>query len=343
MTAFTYTRCPGCATVFRVTAEQLALREGQVRCGHCRAVFDANDHVVAREAPPAAGEGTPQRPATPAPGPAHETPATDARPPADITLAAPPEVAEKTAYGGAAEAVTEALHEAQDRSSATEPAPVGAAPAEAVSEAFGAAAHGEGAAPDATADRAPTEPPPGESDAAALPDRPVRYEWKPREPLREQPKALYAVATVVLMLALALQAVYGYRGLLAAHAPFTRPLLQAACDLLGCVIEPLRDAAALSIEGSDLRADPAHRGLLLLTATLRNRAAYAIAYPHLELTLTDASDRVVARRAFAPGEYVGGTADPGTGIPGNGEQVVKLFLDASSTSQAGYRLYLFYP
>src|SRR6476659_10719898 len=41
-----FTRCPGCATVFRVTPAQLALRDGQVRCGHCRAVFDANDHFV---------------------------------------------------------------------------------------------------------------------------------------------------------------------------------------------------------------------------------------------------------------------------------------------------------
>ena len=46
MTDQKFTRCPGCATVFRVTAAQLALREGQVRCGHCRAVFDANDHFV---------------------------------------------------------------------------------------------------------------------------------------------------------------------------------------------------------------------------------------------------------------------------------------------------------
>ena len=35
-----YTRCPACATVFRVTAEQLTMREGQVRCGQCKAVFD---------------------------------------------------------------------------------------------------------------------------------------------------------------------------------------------------------------------------------------------------------------------------------------------------------------
>jgi predicted Zn finger-like uncharacterized protein len=34
------TRCPSCATAFRVLPEQLAAREGKVRCGKCAAVFD---------------------------------------------------------------------------------------------------------------------------------------------------------------------------------------------------------------------------------------------------------------------------------------------------------------
>jgi hypothetical protein len=109
------------------------------------------------------------------------------------------------------------------------------------------------------------------------------------------------------------------------------------------MVGPLRDSAALSIEASDLQADPAHRGLLQLSATIRNRAMYAIAYPHLELTLTDASDQVVVRRAFAPGDYIGGTASASAGIPANGEKLVRLFIDASATAQAGYRVYLFYP
>jgi hypothetical protein len=101
--------------------------------------------------------------------------------------------------------------------------------------------------------------------------------------------------------------------------------------------------AALSIESSDLQADAAHKGLLILTATVRNRANFAIAFPHLELTLTDAQDQPVVRRAFAPADYAGGTADIGLGLPSNGEVAIKLFIDASATSQAGYRLYLFYP
>ena len=49
------------------------------------------------------------------------------------------------------------------------------------------------------------------------------------------------------------------------------------------------------------------------------------------------------RRVAAPADYVGGAADLGAGIPANTEVAVKLFIDASATTQAGYRLYAFYP
>jgi predicted Zn finger-like uncharacterized protein len=39
------TRCPFCETVFRLLPEQLTLRGGRVRCGHCREVFDASNSL----------------------------------------------------------------------------------------------------------------------------------------------------------------------------------------------------------------------------------------------------------------------------------------------------------
>ena len=91
------------------------------------------------------------------------------------------------------------------------------------------------------------------------------------------------------------------------------------------------------------RRTPRTGGLLILTATIRNRAPTRSAYPHLELTLTDTQDQVVVRRALRPADYVSGTADPAAGIAATGRSPVKLFIDASATSQAGYRLYLFFP
>lgn len=43
------TQCPHCMSVFQVTAEQLAAREGKVRCGRCFQVFQAANNLVAVE------------------------------------------------------------------------------------------------------------------------------------------------------------------------------------------------------------------------------------------------------------------------------------------------------
>jgi predicted Zn finger-like uncharacterized protein len=170
-----------------------------------------------------------------------------------------------------------------------------------------------------------------------------RFAWdRPRKRSRRQ-WALTIAAAVILALVFAAQLVGHYRDAVAAHFPVARPLLIRACALAGCEVRPLREIAGLSIDASDLQADPAHRGLLVLTATVRNRAGYAVAFPHLELTLTDGKDNVVVRRALAPAEYAGGTTDVPAGIPPNGEIAVRLFLDASATMQSGYRVYLFYP
>ena len=185
------------------------------------------------------------------------------------------------------------------------------------------------------------------SVSPAMPAQPTRDEWENRfawdKPRERKRNAWLTAGAVVLAFLLVGQAIWHFRDAIAAHFPGSRAALVRACSLAGCTIRPLRDVAALSIESSDLQADAAHRGLLILAATVRNRANYAIAYPYLELTLTDAQDQAVVRRAFAPSEYAGGTIDVRRGIVGGSEMPVKLFIDASATSQAGYRLYLFYP
>ena len=40
------TRCPSCATAFRITPEQLKARQGRVRCGQCQHVFNALETLV---------------------------------------------------------------------------------------------------------------------------------------------------------------------------------------------------------------------------------------------------------------------------------------------------------
>lgn len=53
------TRCPGCGTLFRITAEQLQAREGRVRCGRCRQVFNALDTLTSLPDPASVEEERP--------------------------------------------------------------------------------------------------------------------------------------------------------------------------------------------------------------------------------------------------------------------------------------------
>jgi predicted Zn finger-like uncharacterized protein len=279
-----YTRCPGCATVFRVTPEQLAARAGQVRCGQCKTVFDGIAQRVSLASASVPGAGVPT--------------------PVEEALAAP------TADGAAPAAATL-------REETFEP------PAESVAKTSAADAGG---------------------DAGEVPYD-DRFSSAGRGRFGRAHAVFYAVAIVLLLLLGMAQAVFHLHDAIAARWPAAQPALARLCDVAGCAIRPLRDMAMsdLSIESSDLQADPAHRGLLILTATLRSRASWSLAYPHLELTLTDAQDRVVVRRALAPADYAGGTADIQRGIAPNGEVALRVFIDASATSQAGYRLYMFYP
>jgi hypothetical protein len=191
----------------------------------------------------------------------------------------------------------------------------------------------------------PNGPPSAEDAEAAYA---ARFSWQERRARRRIPGWVYATSIPLLVLALAGQALSHFRDAIAAHWPMTKPALIRLCVAAGCQVRPLQEINGLSIEASDLQADPAHKGLLILSATIRNRAPYPLAYPYLELTLSDVQkqtqqDVVVVRRAFSPQEYVSGAADLESGLRGNSELNIKLFIDASATTQAGYQVYLFYP
>lgn len=45
------TKCPHCQTTFRVAHDQLKLRAGLVRCGHCKEIFNGIEHLLPPERP----------------------------------------------------------------------------------------------------------------------------------------------------------------------------------------------------------------------------------------------------------------------------------------------------
>jgi predicted Zn finger-like uncharacterized protein len=161
-------------------------------------------------------------------------------------------------------------------------------------------------------------------------------------PSRKRAFAWAAAALFALGL-LVIQAAYVFRGELALSQPGLRPQLEELCSQFGCDIPLPRKADLVGIEASDLHPDPQQKNLLVLAATLKNRAPFAQAYPHLELTLTDTRDQPMVRKVLAPTDYLAETTDLHAGFAANGELAVNLRLDAGDTGASGYRLYLFYP
>ena len=137
---------------------------------------------------------------------------------------------------------------------------------------------------------------------------------------------------------LSAQAVYFYRDETAARFPEAKPWLERLCQHASCKLEAPRDAQAISIESSDLQADPANRSLLTLVALLRNRASFDQEVPHLELALTDAQDALVARRVLLPRDYAASAQ-----FSAGAEIQMRLVIDAGQLKASGYRLYAFYP
>lgn len=160
------------------------------------------------------------------------------------------------------------------------------------------------------------------------------------EPLRQR-RGGWALGILLLLLALAAQGAYVYRSDIAAGVPEARPYLDRMCELLSCTAALPQRPRLISIEASDMQAtDPANRGLIALTATLRNNAPAELGYPALDVVLTDIKDHTVARRVFLPAEYRDADKDARAGIPPNAEVTVRLDIDSGDLGAAGFRLAL---
>jgi len=354
------TRCPQCATVFRITPEQLRARGGKVRCGSCQGVFNAFDHLQP-DPPPAAPPLSLAEPLSDEPARAEVITVefTPAAPVAMTPPVTPPPVAEseitETQDSPSAQSMPQA--ESMDES-VPEPdvAPALADPEDA-EEAL--------PRPDIEAAAIPAaEPPediaetPEQSTQAAreaglvavrdLSETPSFNRWaagtlagNPLAGLESEAtrRSTWPFTLAALILAGALLAQLGYH--------FRTELVQRfpSCEALFGALDievPLpRQADQVSIEASDLQSDNG-RGLLILSATLKNRATGPQAWPALELTLTDSHDAVVARRVLQAPDYLPPKADA-KAFSGQSEIGLRLWIEAKETPAAGYRLYVFYP
>jgi predicted Zn finger-like uncharacterized protein len=119
-------------------------------------------------------------------------------------------------------------------------------------------------------------------------------------PLRNWP---WRAAAAVLFVMLLAQIGYAERAFLLddAHA---RPVLDRACATLGCQLPLRHDPQQLELLSRDIRPHPSVPNALIISATLRNQADFAQAFPVVEITLSDLDENRIAMRRFLPREYL---------------------------------------
>jgi predicted Zn finger-like uncharacterized protein len=342
------TQCPSCGTTFRVTPQQLQSQQGMVRCGRCATVFDGFQALATL--PEAAAGGPLARiiAAEPVPPVVDATPVTDA--PAAPQVAATPAVTAGLADAVAAApagVVAQTFSAAPDLST-------GAAPAQAMEASATAVlpVAESKPAPESEAESKPEPvivpepepaPEPAPVPACASPAAPVTAAILPADPVRPPARRglWWALASLVMLVALGAQFIYLYRGEIAASLPEARPLLNQWCGLLNCTVALPQRPRQISIEASDMQAaDAVNAGLVVLTATLRNQAAITLGYPALDVVLTNTRDHTVARRIFLPHEYLADNREWRAGIAPSAEVTIRLQIDSGDLGAAGFRLEL---
>ena len=342
------TTCPHCTSVFRLGADQLDAAQGWVQCSVCGTAFDARLSLLMEDGSPLpapeAAEAVPFPETAPLAG--HEAPPAalaateDATPPKEAPESrADPDViqAADTPRGivqretpldlDSIILIDPEIPVPEDLGPLPQiyPAP-STYPPEPAAPARAPASAAVSAAPRPAARIEYTAPLPDAMRAPSAPSHIKAWAW--------------GAAGALLLLSLLAQTAFFLRDTLVSLLPQTRPAFEQACAALGCTLSLPKDLAHLQIVGSDLQTQAS--GRLKLTLTLGNRAGHAQAWPVLVLTLTDQHNRPLARRSFAPSEYLGDAKRIAAGIPPSSEQVLDLPLTVRDLTPMGFDLKISY-
>jgi predicted Zn finger-like uncharacterized protein len=160
---------------------------------------------------------------------------------------------------------------------------------------------------------APDATPEGADDPSLAPIPAVPLYLPPRRQRSYLRDGLWALGCALLALGLAGQLAWAQRTNLMLD-PAARPWVLRACASFACRLPPIRDTAKLELLSRDIRPDPKVAGALLITATIRNDAAFTQPWPVVTVALTDLDNNPVAMRRFRPADYMPDPARRAAGI-----------------------------
>ncbi len=170
-------------------------------------------------------------------------------------------------------------------------------------------------------------------------------------------RAVLSIVALGLVGTLTAQVGVQFRDQLAAQQPALRPALLKLCEVAHCEIKPPLKLDDLQVESATLvKASSEGADNYRLAVVVHNKGTMELAWPHVDLTLTDENGTVIARGVFSPrdAEWLD-TADakadgPTTAAsalpqaaPKERSTTLQWHLRAPGIQPAGYTAELFYP
>jgi predicted Zn finger-like uncharacterized protein len=162
---------------------------------------------------------------------------------------------------------------------------------------------------------------------------------------RARSKLLMALCVLLVFGAL-LQGAILARNELAIQYPGLRVLLSTLCEPFGLKVELPRRFEALTIESFELQAGESSGSdnqIFVAQALLRNQANHAVQWPAIELSLTDPSGQLLARKVLLSNDYLGALDQKDAGFPARSEKNIRVRLSLNQLIPNGYSAVLFYP
>ncbi|GAB4396720.1 MAG: hypothetical protein OHK0048_02400 [Rhodoferax sp.] len=298
------TRCPSCATLFRVVTDQLRVSQGWVKCGQCAEVFDASQHLldVTLQGEIQATDSAPEHGLWPSPkAPSVSPPPSDAGSEAPKTVE--PEPSAVLPSQPLAPQSPDPLAEFAGQSSP--PSGVGESQREAAGQEKPDAAQQQGDPPEDAVALGPTDLQPEVRLEDSLPPQTGLPEqtpaWATRQAQVKPPRSgVWTIAVASGLVVALLQAVFWQRNTLAAWQPEFARVWNQACPMQACRVEALRRLDAIEVTQAALTQQAPN--VLRLQTVVTNASGLSLAMPALELTLKDSQDAPVLRRVLRPQE-----------------------------------------
>ena len=301
------TTCPHCETRFKVTTEQLLLRNGTVRCGACRQVFDGGARLVSDEA-------------------------------ADLLLN--PIAAVETELASTAS-------ESMPATGKTEPNMQDELEtlSKAISD-WQVQPRKDLPKFDPLLEEYEVDSPPVVSKTAnsTSANEPAFVQEAKQKARRSRLwKTVVWVGIPLLFITLALQLVIHFRNEIVAQAPESDPAMRIACAYLGCTINLPAQIKQLSLQSSQLRAIPDQVNQFELIALLRNQSPSPQSWPSLELQLKDDIGDVISRKVFLPQHFLTQPGSLKLGNAAQSEYEIRLVFELTGPAPTDFQLTMFYP